>query len=209
MNSQVPQVKAVHSAQAEGSSCAWERGPLSRAPLFLTGMGNRLRRRRDAYKYDLDERGAEGRRRRRQATATDSHLVTPVVVHVRKPYPDVTDHSRCEACGVEVRVPEWARRERRESLFKFCLELARRRYHKRNGGTCVKKVEKQAVKLAKGYDRIAAVVAKTYAVQGDAALSGGLSDDEALVRIMDILNDINPTLIERNAKKKLSRSKSG
>jgi len=55
---------------------------------------------------------------------------------------------------------------------------------------------------------VAAIVAKTYAVMGDAAFKHGLSDDVALIQIMDLLNDGDDTLIERNAKKKLARSKS-
>jgi len=167
-----------HSAQTEGiPPVTWERGPLSRAPLF------------SPFKVQ-------------PATGLKNELVSYMPAH---------GILACPICGSisTAAVPDFLGRERKGWIWNFCLALARKRYHKRHGGTCVKKVEQQAVKLAKGYDRIAAVVAKTYAVQGDAALSGGLTDDEALILIMDVLNDIDPTLIERNAKKKLSRSKSG
>lgn len=167
-----------HSAQTEGiPPVTWERGPLSRAPLFSPF-------------------------RVQPATGLKNELVS---------YMPARGILACPVCGSisTAAVPDFLGRERRGWIWNFCLALARKRYHKRNGGTCVKKAEEQAVKLAKGYDRIAAVVAKTYAVQGDAALSGGLSDDEALVRIMDILNDIDPTLIERNAKKKLAPKRRG
>ena len=54
-------------------------------------------------------------------------------------------------------------------------------------------------------DRVAAIVAKTYAIKGDAA---ELDDSVALVRIMDLLNAGDSTLIERNANKKLAPKKS-
>jgi hypothetical protein len=106
----------------------------------------------------------------------------------------------CEICGCESTVVIAS--ERPVWLQKFLLALARKRYHKRHGGTCVGNAENTAVKIAKGYDRIAAVLAKTVAHQGDAF---ELDDNEALILIMDVLNDIDPTLIERNAKKKLAR----
>lgn len=62
--------------------------------------------------------------------------------------------------------------------------------------------EEYANKVAKLPDRIAAVVGKTYAVRGDAA---EMADDEALMRIRDLADEIDPTLIERNKNKRLSR----
>lgn len=59
--------------------------------------------------------------------------------------------------------------------------------------------------LQKFPDRAAAIVAKTYAVMGDAF---ELEDDVALVNIMDLLNAGDDTLIARNANKKLARRKS-
>lgn len=62
--------------------------------------------------------------------------------------------------------------------------------------------EEYANKVAKLPDRVAAVVGKTYAVRGDAA---EMADDEALMRIRDLTDEIDPTLIERNKNKRLSR----
>lgn len=71
----------------------------------------------------------------------------------------------------------------------------------------MKKAETRATKLAKLPDRVAAIVAKTYAVMGDEAFSKGIQDDTALVMIMDLINDYDDTLISRNAKKRLARSR--
>lgn len=62
--------------------------------------------------------------------------------------------------------------------------------------------EEYAVKLTKLPDRIAAIVGKTYAEQGDAA---SLADDEALMMIRDYLTELDDTLIPRNKNKRLSR----
>ena len=109
----------------------------------------------------------------------------------------------CETCGGTALPMSKHQFGESRWLLSFCLALARKRYHKRNGGTCVSKAENYATKLAKFPDRAAAIVAKTYAVMGDAAFDHGLPNDTALVMIMDLINDIDPTLIERNAKKKL------
>jgi hypothetical protein len=109
--------------------------------------------------------------------------------------------SVCEICGADATVtldtnrPVW--------LQKFWLALARKRVHQKTGKEvpCMKQPQEYAAKAAKGYDRIAAVIAKSVAVQGDAF---ELDDAEALVMIMDILNDIDDSLIERNANKKLA-----
>ena len=62
--------------------------------------------------------------------------------------------------------------------------------------------EEYAVKVAKLPDRIAAIVAKTYAVMGDGAQ---LADDEALMMIRDRLDELDATLIPRNQHKRLVR----
>lgn len=62
--------------------------------------------------------------------------------------------------------------------------------------------DEYAIKVAKLPDRIAAIVGKTYAEQGDTA---PLADDEALMQIRDLLNELDETLIPRNKNKKLSR----
>src|SRR5204863_9023936 len=74
----------------------------------------------------------------------------------------------CETCGGAAVALSKHQFGEKPWLLSFCLALARKRYHKRNGGTCVSKAENTAVKIAKGYDRIAAVLAKTVAQQGDA-----------------------------------------
>lgn len=60
-----------------------------------------------------------------------------------------------------------------------------------------------AMKVIRLPDRIAAIVGKTYAVMGDGAK---LADDEALTRIRDLLEELDPKLIERNKNKRLSRT---
>jgi len=59
-----------------------------------------------------------------------------------------------------------------------------------------------ALRLAKLPDRIAAIVAKTVAVKGDAF---ELEDDQALIDILDELNRLDDTLIDRNKNKRLAR----
>ena len=66
------------------------------------------------------------------------------------------------------------------------------------------KPKEYAAQLQRLPDRIAAIVAKTAAVKGDA---WEMDDFEALVRIQDLINALDHTLIERNANKKLTRRK--
>ena len=61
-----------------------------------------------------------------------------------------------------------------------------------------------ATRLAKLPDRLAAILAKSVAVKGDAF---DLDDAEALIMILDIINELDPTLIERNKDKRLSRTR--
>lgn len=60
----------------------------------------------------------------------------------------------------------------------------------------------QAASYLKFPERVAAILGKTYAVMGDDAR---MSDDEALTRIRDLLDELDSTLIERNKRKRLSR----
>lgn len=62
--------------------------------------------------------------------------------------------------------------------------------------------EEYAVKYLKVLDRIASLIGKTYAEQGDAA---SLADDEALMMIRDEILQCDDTAIERNKNKRLSR----
>lgn len=64
-------------------------------------------------------------------------------------------------------------------------------------------VKYDALKIARLPDRVAAIIGKTYAARGDDAV---MADDEALIRIRDLLDEIDPTLIERNKNKRLSRT---
>ena len=63
-------------------------------------------------------------------------------------------------------------------------------------------VKSQANDYLKLPERIAAIVGKTYSVMGD---DFKMSDDEAITRIRDLLDELDETLIERNKKKRLSR----
>lgn len=66
----------------------------------------------------------------------------------------------------------------------------------------IKAINMQSMAIIRFPERVAAIVGKTYAVQGDDAQ---LADDEALTRIRDLLGELDETLIERNRKKRLSR----
>lgn len=61
-----------------------------------------------------------------------------------------------------------------------------------------------AAKLAKLPDRIAAIVGKTFTVQGDGA---SVADDEALSMIRDLLEEVDDQIIERNKDKRLARGR--
>lgn len=67
------------------------------------------------------------------------------------------------------------------------------------------RAEIDAAKWAKFPDRVAAILAKSVAVKGDAF---ELDDAEALIMILDIINELDPTLIERNKDKRLARLRS-
>ena len=116
----------------------------------------------------------------------------------------------CQTCWQTRReeVLEWITRaggptkEQRKNKNRFLQALAGRRFSKR-GETNGMSTDEYAVKAAKLPDRIAAIVGKTYAEQGDAAT---LADDEALMKIRDYLNELDETLIPRNKNKRLSRS---
>jgi hypothetical protein len=132
---------------------------------------------------------------------------TPATEFVR--YKGRNSSRVCETCwhtrkeeAIDYLAPVIERtKEQRKQKNNFLQALARRRFQKRgeiNGMT----TEEYAIKAAKLPDRAAAIVGKTYAEQGDAAV---LADDEALMMIRDLLNELDETLIPRNAKKRLSR----
>lgn len=60
----------------------------------------------------------------------------------------------------------------------------------------------EAEALRKTIDDVAAVISRTYAERGDYS---SLSDDEALILIREVLLRYNPTIINRNKKKRLPR----
>ena|SRR2546423_7073024 len=101
--------------------------------------------------------------------------------------------------------PEVARA--REQIFNLLRERARRWILR---GKEVKGVndgrgltaEQYARKYLNALDRIAAIIANTYAEKGDAFT---VADDEGLGMIRDALLDVDDTLIERNKNKRLSR----
>ncbi len=67
----------------------------------------------------------------------------------------------------------------------------------------MKGIEKQAVALAKLPSKVATIIGKTYTIRGDDP--NVIPDDEAIMRIRDLLDEIDDTLIERNKNKRLSR----
>jgi hypothetical protein len=110
--------------------------------------------------------------------------------------------STCKTCGAAP-TPELRVWLRRGWQYRVSLALARRRYHRKEGNkSCMGSAEIDAAKLVRFPDRVAAILAKSVACQGDAF---ELDDAEALVMILDIINELDPTLIERNANKKLAR----
>lgn len=64
--------------------------------------------------------------------------------------------------------------------------------------------EEFAEKQARLPDRLAIIIGKTYAVQGDAY---EVSDDTAVGMIRDLLLELDEQIIDRNKNKKLSRRK--
>jgi len=107
----------------------------------------------------------------------------------------------CAVCGAAnsfSRIGGW------DWLGNFLIALARKRFHKRKDGSCMTAARDYATRLAKLPDRLAAILAKSVAVKGDAF---DLDDAEALIMILDIINELDPTLIERNKDKRLSRTR--
>ncbi len=95
------------------------------------------------------------------------------------------------------------------AIAEFCLRLAKKRFEKaapnfsgKETSALERDPKEYAAKLQRLPDRIAAILGKTVALKGDAF---ELEDDTALVLIMNELNDLDHTLIERNANKKLAR----
>jgi hypothetical protein len=95
-------------------------------------------------------------------------------------------------------IEEEARRQRDQAALTFLTALAERRMQKGKG--VMGMPEEYAVKVAKLPDRIAAIAGKTYARMQDGYK---LADDEALGMICDLLDELDPMLIERNQHKRL------
>ena len=66
-----------------------------------------------------------------------------------------------------------------------------------------KAIEQQSVRLLRFPERVAAIIGKTYTIRGDDPKV--IPDDEALMRIRDLLDELDETVIERNKNKRLSR----
>lgn len=103
------------------------------------------------------------------------------------------------------RLAQKSRPEVRRRVMAILLELAKRRTEHFEGRKGVARVaEEYAAKLAKLPDRVAVIIGKTYSEIGD---EFEVSDDTAVGMIRDLLYDIDPSLIEQNKNKKLSRRK--
>lgn len=98
------------------------------------------------------------------------------------------------------RVAEFRQSALEARILPVLQAFARRRINKRKGVRGL--AEECAVKLARLPERVAAIVGKTYAVQGD---SCELADDEALGRIRDLLLELDEEIIDRNKNKRLSK----
>lgn len=96
--------------------------------------------------------------------------------------------------------PEDARRKKLNT--EICSEIAHRRFLKKREGVGMDE-KVYATRLAKLPDRVAAVVGKTHAFMGDRFQ---LADDEAVMKIADLLHELDPTLVKRNGHKRLSRA---
>jgi hypothetical protein len=112
----------------------------------------------------------------------------------------------CATCGSRSELPSLEAFGGQVWLRSFCLALERKRFHRQKGKEtpCMSAPRKQATDIAKLPERIAAILAKTVAFRGDAF---EVDDAEALVKIMDLINGYDPTMIERMAEKKLARTR--
>lgn len=96
-----------------------------------------------------------------------------------------------------------AGQEREERTLDTLVSLCERRHEK---GRITGMPEQHAVAIAKFPERVAAIIGKTFAVIGPDAFDErkGLSDDQAVSMIADLLHDLDPGLIERNQNKRLA-----
>ena len=92
-------------------------------------------------------------------------------------------------------------KHRFRNVYKFVTRLRERRILRRKEVLWM--AENQAVALLKLPERIAAVIGKTYIVRGDDPNT--IPDDEALMRIRDLLDEFDEKIIGRNKDKRLIR----
>lgn len=102
--------------------------------------------------------------------------------------------------AVKIEKPVFDKERFRRNLARLAAHFAKRA--ERGTEVNMSAVNNQAANYLKFPERVAAIVGKTYSVMGD---DFKLSDDEALTRIRDLIDELDPTLIERNKKKRLSR----
>ena len=121
----------------------------------------------------------------------------------------------CQGCSADDRDPEPPPVGRRSCVSprrpltdrKAIVRGLQNKLHEVNGGDMAlslsdMKRDMDAERLLRLFEHIARCVGKTFAVQGDAC---ELSDDEALSRIRDAMEEVDPDIIERNKNKKLNR----
>jgi hypothetical protein len=96
-----------------------------------------------------------------------------------------------------------ARQERAERTLDTLTELCERRNQKGRGKGMP---EQEAIALAKFPERVAAIVGKTFVCIGSDAYEGkGLTDDQAISMIKDLLDELDEGIVERNMKKSITR----
>ena len=98
---------------------------------------------------------------------------------------------------------ERAPRRLKQNFRPVCRLLTRLKTRRISRGKGVLWMPKdKSIQLLRLPEKIAAVIGKTYAVRGDDAT---LADDEALLRIRDLLEEYDASIVERNKNKRLNR----
>lgn len=122
------------------------------------------------------------------------------------------DHVVCGACvkryndpagqireyGFRFRFVERTELSKQQQIYKILLLLKERQEIRQKEVNWM--ADEMATKLLRLPDKIAAIVGKTFAVRGDDA---DLSDEQALIRIRDLIEEIDEKIIDRNKKKRL------
>lgn len=114
-------------------------------------------------------------------------------------------HRFCIACWKDKRpkVRRWVSRFAHRSYIRrwadsIVIQAILRKVRK--GVITTAQAEEKATKMLKLPDRIAAILGKTFVVRGD---DFTLEDDVALMRIRDLIDEIDPKAIQRNKNKRL------